>query len=91
MVRMRKDDLKLMTLLFFQRLDEESPQYERACDILLTMMGVSDASGNLAEEYVASPYWTGGEGGEPLRPSSRAEIKAMLPPELWPMLEPGKD
>lgn len=89
MVKMSKRDLQLMALLFFQHLDEGDPQYERACDILLTMMGVSDANGNLTEEYAASEYWMGGSGGEPLRPSAKAEIKAMLPPELWPVLEHG--
>lgn len=83
MVKTSKQNLKLLTLLFIEKMDEGSAAYERACDLMLTMMGISDAQGNLTEEYAESPYWEGGVDGQPLQPSSYAEIKAMLPPELW--------
>lgn len=91
MVKTSKRNLLTLTHLYLARVDEDSDQYARFCDILLTMMGVSDRDGNLTAEYADSPYWEGGANGEPLRPSARAEIKSMLPPELWGLLEPSED
>ena len=88
MVKMVKRDLLTLTHLYLAHVDDGSEQYARFCDILLTMMGVSDVNGELTAEYAASPYWEGGRDGEPLRPSARAEIKAMLPPDMWQLLEP---
>ena len=86
MVVIDKDSLKLMTLLFIERLDESSPTYAQASDIILTMLGISDGKGNLTQEYRDSEFWVGGVDGEPLRPSARADIAAMLPAYLRPMV-----
>ena len=88
MVTADKETLKLLTLLFINRLDETSEQYKQASDILLTLMGISDMNGNLSQEYKDSVFWEGGGDGTPLRPSARAEISAMLPPELRHLVRP---
>ena len=84
MVTTDKNLLKLLTLLFIESLDENTPEYDMASDILLTLMGVSDSEGNLTPEYRDSPMWDGGEDGTPLRPSGYADIAAKLPQELRP-------
>lgn len=86
MVVIDKQSLKLFVLLFIESLEENSTAYNQACDILLTMAGVSDAEGNLSEQYRQSEFWQGGHDGTPLRPSAKAEIAAKLPPELHHLL-----
>ena len=88
MVTMSKDDLKRHTFLYMSRLEEGTVQYERFCDILLTMMGVVDADGTLSDDYATSDLWEGGDDGTPLRPSYKAKIKSIIPPEQWSLLEP---
>lgn len=82
MVRIEKQTLKLLTLNFIEGLDENSTEFERASEILLILLGVSDAEGNLTEGYSRSGYWTGGNDGTPLRISNKTDIKYMLPTEL---------
>lgn len=89
MVYMAKRDLLAMTHIYLAKLDEDGDAYRRFCDLMLTMMGVSGPGGELTEEYRDSPMWEGGEGGEPLRPSVRADIARSLSPDLWHLLYPG--
>lgn len=86
MVIADKDTLKLLVFLQIERLDPESEQYARFSDIILTMLGISDGDGNLTQEYRNSGFWIGGDDGTPLRPSLKAELSAMLPPELRHLL-----
>ena len=86
MVTVDKKTLQFLTVRFIAGLPENTPQYDQAADILLTMMGVSDIDGNLSDEYANSPMWDGGQDGTPLRPSSRAEIAAKLPRTMWILL-----
>lgn len=88
MVTMGKEDLKLYTLFYMERLEDGSDQYARFCDIMLTMMGVVKPDGSLADDFAKSEYWDGGNDGTPLRPSARANIKAVLPKDQWYLMEP---
>ena len=86
MVYMTKENLKLLTLLLINSMDENSKRYRQCCDIILTLLGVSDANGNLTPEYKDSGMWVGGDDGTPLRPSNdaiaRADLRAKLPSNL---------
>lgn len=58
MAKMRKGLLTQYLIVFINLLDEQSADYARFCDILLTCMGMADADGNLTDEYRKSDYWT---------------------------------
>ena len=66
MVTMRKGELKLYMCAAIDSL--EGAAYDRFAQLFLTACGAVDEDGNLTEEYASSPYWSGGTGGEPLRP-----------------------
>ena len=44
MITMDKQSLKTHVFLYIERLDEDSEQYERFCDIILTAMGGDDGT-----------------------------------------------
>ncbi|BDE94938.1 hypothetical protein [Raoultibacter timonensis] len=88
MITMDKQSLKTHVFLYIERLDEDSEQYERFCDIILTAMGVVNPDGTLSDDYAESDLWDGGDDGTPLRPSYKAKIKSIIPQEQWNLLEP---
>lgn len=81
-ITMGKGELKAYLFNVINGMDDDSEQYERFCDIFLTMCGVIDAQGNLTDEYRCSPYWTGGDDGTPLRKSVEAELLAKVSPDV---------
>lgn len=81
MVTMSKRDLSTLLLMRLHGMDEQGEEYAAFCEIALSMLGVLDGDGELAPEYAKSPSWCVEDGR--LRPSGLAEIRALLPPELW--------
>ena len=88
MVSVDKQTLKFLALLHIESMDENSDAYAQASEILLILAGVTDADGNLTSSYANSDFWAGGNDGTPLRPSAKAEIAAMLPPEMRHLVKP---
>lgn len=74
MITMDKQSLKTHVFLYIERLDEDSEQYERFCDIILTAMGVVNPDGTLSDDYAESDLWDGGDDGTPL--SNRSSRKS---------------
>lgn len=67
-VKMGKGEFKAYLCNVINHMDEKSVEYERFSDLFLTACGVIDENGKLTDAYRESPYWTGGENGELLRP-----------------------
>ncbi len=67
-VKMGKGEFKAYLCNVINHMDEASEEYTRFCDLFLTACGVIDEDGKLTDAYRESPYWAGGEHGEPLHP-----------------------
>lgn len=86
MISMDKQSFQELLYLTVARMDEQSDDYIRFCDIVLTCLGIATPDGNLAADYAASPLWTGGDDGTPLRPSIVAELATKIPVQQWATL-----